>query len=274
MASNSEFQSVGNQGWPQGFANLVRKENHLWWLTRRWWVQTLIWLAFISGLLAMFIWVVPSNTEGSTGESEIPPEVKCLIFITWMSGIAPAIGVTMLGQDAILNERQSGTMAWVLTKPASRSAFMLSKLISNAFGILMTMVVFQVCSAYLLIFIATGQAFSPLHYAAMSGIIFLSLLFYLTLTLMLSTISNGRGLVIGIPLLIVLASQFIGRMLPAWLLDFLPWSLTASFGDAQASALYAAIGEPLPTWMPVITTAVWCLIFVGIAMWRLHREEF
>lgn len=112
------------------------------------------------------------------------------------------------------------------------------------------------------------------NHAVMSGIIFLSLLFYLTLTLMLSTISNGRGLVIGIPLLIVLASQFIGRMLPAWLLDFVPWNLTASFGDAQASALYAAIGQPLPTWMPVITTAVWCLIFVGIATWRLHREEF
>lgn len=274
MASNSEFQPVSNQVWLQGFANLMRKENHLWWRTRRWWVQTLIWLALISGLLAMFIWVVPSNTEGSTGESEIPPEVKCLIFVTWMSGIAPAIGVILLAQDSILSERQSGTMAWVLTKPASRSAFILSKLIPNAFGILMTMVIFQVCSAYLLIFIATGQAFSPFHYAAMSEIIFLSLLFYLTLTLMLSTISNGRGVVIGIPLLIVLASQFIGRMLPAWPLDFLPWSLTASFGDAQALALYAAIGQPLPTWMPVITTAVWCLIFIGIAMWRLHREEF
>jgi len=42
MASNSEFHPVSSQAWLQGFANLVRKENYLWWRTRRWWVQTLI----------------------------------------------------------------------------------------------------------------------------------------------------------------------------------------------------------------------------------------
>ncbi len=273
MASNSEFQPVGNQVLLQGYANLLRKENHLWWRTSRWWIQTLIWMVFIPVLLAMFIWVVPSDAASSSGQPDLPPEVKCLIFIIWMSGVAPAIGVVMLGQDAMLNERQSGTMAWVLTKPASRTSFLLSKLVSNALGISMTMVIFQFCAAYLIIFIATRTAFSPLDYLAMMGIIFLSLLFYLTLTLVLSTVSSRRGLVIGVPLLIILGATFFGEMIPPEISNFLPWNLTASTGG-EASALYAALGQPLPTWMPIFATAAWCLIFSGIALWRFHKKEF
>jgi ABC-2 type transport system permease protein len=273
MASNSEFQPVGNQAWLQGYANLFHKENYLWWRTRRWWVQTLIWLVFSSGLLAMFIWVVPSGAMDSPGETPTPPEVKCLMFFVRISGLATAIGVTLLGQDTILNERQSGTMAWVLTKPVSRLAYILSKLFSHAFGILMTMVVFQGISVYLLTFLATGKALSLPLYAAMLGILFVNLLFFLTLSIMLSTISNGRGLAIGVPLIVIFGFIFAG--LAPWLVDVMPWTLTSDVGAARpAIALSVVFGQPISTWMPVFATAVWCLIFTGIAVWRFQREEF
>ncbi len=272
MASNTEFQPLGNQSWLQGYANLFRKENYLWWQTRRWWVQTLIWLVFTTGLLAMFVWVVPSAGD-DTGEA-IPPEAKCLMYFIRILGLAPAIGVILLAQDTILNERLSGTMAWVLTKPVSRVAFLLAKLFSHAFGILMTMVVFQGVAVYILTFVATGKALSIPLYIAMLGILLLNLLFFLTLTVMLSTISNGRGLALGIPLLIIFGS-FIFVGIAPWLADVMPWNITTDIGAARpALALAVALGQPVPTWTPVIATAIWCLVFAGIAIWRFQREEF
>jgi len=273
MASNSAFHPVSSQTWLQGYANLVRKENHLWWHTKRWWVQTLIWWVMLTGLLAMFVWVVPSQGDSSS-DAQIPPEVKCLMFFIRMAGLAPTIGVVILAQDSIHNERVSGTMAWVLTKPVSRIAFLLSKLVSNAFGILMTMVVFQGISVYLLILLATGKTLSVPLYAAMLGVLLLNNLFFLTLTVMLSILSDGRGLAMGVPLLIIFGSFIFAGMAP-WLVDIMPWNLTSDFGAARpALALSVALGQTMPTWGPVIGTAAWCLIFTGIAIWRFQREEF
>ena len=273
MASNSEFQLVGSQAWLQGYRNLVRKENYFWWRTKRWWVQTLTWLVFTAGLLAMFIWVVPEQTEG-TDQTPLPPEVKCLMFFIRIMGLAPAIGVILLAQDTILNERLSGTMAWVLTKPVSRIAFLLSKLLAHAFGMLMTMVIFQGIAVYLLTLLATGTPLFIPSYVAMSGVLWLNLLYFLTLTVMLSTISNNRGLAIGIPLLIIFGS-FIFRGIAPWLVDVMPWNLTSDIGPARpALALVIALGQQIPTWMPLIATASWSLVFTGITIWRFQREEF
>ena len=80
MASNSEFQLVGNQGRLQGFTNLLRKENRLWWRTSRWWVQTLIWLAIGNGILFMVIGIAPKmeNPPGQDLNMQVPAEAGTL----------------------------------------------------------------------------------------------------------------------------------------------------------------------------------------------------
>ncbi len=189
MASNSEFQLIGNQGRLQGFANLLRKENRLWWRTSRWWVQTLIWLAIANGILFMVIGIAPKmeNPPGqdaktqaaqASGQPEQAQESLAILGLTVflkMAGIAIAIGVVVLAQDTLIGEKQSGTAAWVLSKPASRSAFILSKVISHSFGILITMAVVQGGIAYLILFLVTGKAFPVLPYAGAIGMLFLSL---------------------------------------------------------------------------------------------------
>jgi len=59
MASENNFQLLNEQGWRQGFSNMLRKESGEWWHTSRWWKQSLIWLLFVNGILAIVIWVVP-----------------------------------------------------------------------------------------------------------------------------------------------------------------------------------------------------------------------
>jgi ABC-2 type transport system permease protein len=286
MASNSEFHLVGNQGRLQGFANLLGKENRLWWRTSRWWVQTLIWLAIGNGILFMVIGIAPrmenppgqeakaAQASGESGASQQSLDLLGLTVFLKMAGIATAIGVVVLAQDALIGEKQSGTAAWVLSKPVSRGAFILSKVISHSLGILITMAVAQGGIAYLIIFLVTGKAFPIISYAGAIGMLFLSLLFWLALTIMLGTLSNMRGLAIGVPLFLILGFTLFVEIVP-WLADYMPWSLTSAVSASRpAMAVSLVLGQPIPTLMPLIASVIGYLAFTLVAILRFQKEEF
>jgi ABC-2 type transport system permease protein len=285
MASNNEFQAVGNQGEWQGFGNLFHKENQLWWGTNRWWMQILIWLAIVNGILFMVIGVAQkmenppgSNTNPQTAQTSksSPEDLEILGLTTYMkmAGVTIAIGVVILGQGSLIDEKQSGTAAWVLSKPISRLAFILSKVVSHSIGILMTMVVAQGCVAYMIIYFITKIALPILPFVGASGMLLVALLFWLTLTIMLSTLSDSRGLVIGVPLIFILGFTLFVEVFP-WINDFMPWNLTSAVSSSRpAIAISLVLGQPIPTMMPLICCLVGCLVFTMIAIWRFQKEEF
>jgi ABC-type transport system involved in multi-copper enzyme maturation permease subunit len=249
-------------GWRMGLANMLVKENRGWWRTRRWWIQCLIALFFLNFLMAMNLIVV-----GSIGNA-----VNTFLMV---AGIVAPIAATILGQDAIQGERLSGTAAWVLSKPLRRPAFILSKLIAHAVGLLATWIVLPGAVAYLE-FVVIGNVHLPVPgFAGMLGLAYLNLLFYLTLVLMLATLLQGRGPVLGITIFLVLGHMI--TPLGALLADVMPWRLLSDLGKNGAlPALggYLWQGVPLPTVTPIIVTAVWCLLFTGVALWRFRQEEF
>lgn len=288
MASNSEFLLIGNQGRLQGFGNLLRNENRLWWRSSRWWVQILIWLAIANGILFMVVGIAPKmenppgqDAKAQAAQASAHPEqaqeslaILGLTTFLKVAGMAISIGVVVLTQDTLIGEKQSGTAAWVLSKPASRGAFIFSKVISHSFGILITMAVVQGGIAYLILFLVTGKAFPVLPYAGAIGMLFLSLLFWLALTIMLSALSNMRGLAIGIPLLLILGFTLVVEFAP-WIADFMPWNLTSAVSATRpAMAVSLVLGQPIPTWMPLIATGIGCLVFTLVAIWRFQKEEF
>jgi len=61
-----------------------------------------------------------------------------------------------------------------------------------------------------------------------------------------------------------------------WILKVMPWNLLLPFGYGANGPLagYLMLGVPLPTVAPIIATAVWCVLFVGVAIWRFRQEEF
>ncbi len=64
------------------------------------------------------------------------------------AGLFPAVGVVIIMQGVVVGEKKSGTAAWVLSKPVTRPAFILSKVIANSLGVLVTMVVLPGIVAY------------------------------------------------------------------------------------------------------------------------------
>ena len=181
--------------------------------------------------------------------------------------VAPLAAIIM-GQDAILGERLSGTAAWVLSKPLRRPAFILAKLIAYGLGLLATWVVLPGAVAYLE-FAVLGKVHLPIPgFAAALGLAYLNLIFYLTLVLMLATLFQGRGPVLGIAIFVLWGWMI--TPLGVVLADVMPWRLLMDLGQTEAILQ----GQPLPTAAPIIATALWCVLFTGVAIWRMGREEF
>ena len=282
MASTSALQRVEEKGWRRGFANLLSKENGAWWRTRRWLVQSVIWLLILNGIVATVLWAVPNNAAGEAAARDANALARMMsekyttgltIFII-MCGIAPVIGAIIIGQDAIIEEKRSGTAAWVLSKPVSRIAFVLSKLIANAFGLLITAIVVQGVIAYAQISASAGRLLSIGGVLAALGLLFLNLLFYFTLTLMLGTLFDSRGPVLGIAFALLFGYQLFLGLAP-WLAQIMPWAIVTQTNlSSTPLAVTVALEQPLVSVTPILVTAVWCVLFIGVALWRFNREEF
>jgi ABC-2 type transport system permease protein len=288
MAANAELFAVREQGWQMGFANLLRKEAGAWWRTRMWIIQSLIWLAILNGMVAIMLWGVPDEAARSEAAAEAgvsldrvmetAPMRGMSIFLIF-GGIALPIAGLIVGQDALIDEKKSGTAAWVLSKPVSRPAFVLTKLIAHAFGFLVTGIVLQGVVAYLQISAAAnmaGLARPPLlGFAGALGLVYLNLLFYLTLTLMLGAFFAARGPVLGIGFGLLFGYQIFVGLANGLLAYVGPWGLVVQTPiTPNPLSLLVALGQPLPTVVPIVTTALWCVVFTVLAVWRFAREEF
>jgi ABC-2 type transport system permease protein len=204
-----------------------------------------------------------------------PPVDELLVLFAVFAGLFPAVGVVIIMQDALVGEKREGTAAWVLSKPLTRPAFVVSKIIANSAGILVTMVVVPCLLAYVIITISTQSSPNPLGYLVAMLVIFISHFFFLALTLMLGTFFDSRGPVIGIPLGILFMQQNLIGFLPAFGY-ILPWNLVIPLGNTQSLGTSLILNIPVQP-SQLINLAfivVESLIFIFIALWRFNREEF
>ncbi len=268
MASGKDLKPNKETGWQRGFKQLLARENASWWKTRRWLVQAVIFLVVINGLVAIIL-----NTSGATtgiGQNNIASGIE--IFLV-MGGLAPVIAIVAVGQDTIISEKQTGTAAWILSKPVSRPAFVLAKLIALSLGIFGTIAVIQGVVAYAQLSIANKSPLPPLNFAGGVLLLFLDFLFYITLTVMLGVLFEQRGGVIGIGLALAFGYQLFTGVAP-WLMNVMPWGIINSNGNTPSVAAAVIVGQTPASFMPVIATIAWCILFTVIALWRFQKAEF
>jgi ABC-2 type transport system permease protein len=263
MSGNSDFELVSERDWRRGFNNLLDNEFARWWKTRMWWIQSLIWVGMIGFMLATMLFGVPDFTLKDG-----------MMIYGVFGGIFPAVAVVIIMQGVLVGEKKDGTAAWVMSKPAARSAFILSKMVANSLGMLATMVVLPGVVAYVLFFIRTKAGLDPLSFLAALGVIFLNHLFYLTLTLMLGSFFNSRGPVIGIGLAFLFMQQYLIGLLPV-LRHVLPWTLVVPLNNETEAVIPALLsGQPIYSYIPIVAVSAWCILFLLICLWRFNREEF
>jgi len=253
------LRDIDAVGWRAGLSSLMGVGFGAWWKTKEWWIQALLWTAVINGSVAPVVW------------GGAPDEIDAFGLYGIMTMFA-AIAVAIIMQEAIVGEKRSGTAAWVLSKPVSRQAFMLSKLVPNAVSVVATMIAIPTAFLYLHLTVADIEVSIPLL-ALGASVAALNLLFYLTLTLMLGTLFDSAGPVIAIPLAIAFGQQLLVG-LPG-LSSVLPWALVVPTGDANTSVVGAIIaGKSISAPGAIAFTIVACVVFTAIAFWKWNRTEF
>ena len=271
MVANSELQRVVLSGWRAGLANLLRMENRAWWASRRWVMQSFLWAVVVNGLLAVMLFVLPSLVRAAGGP-EMDYVGTGLSALFKLGPIALAAGTIILVQDAIIGERQLGVTEWLLSKPVSRPAYVLSKLLAHGLGVLVILVGLQTALGYGLLWLALGKPFPlPPYLVGMAGLA-VHTLFYLALTLMMGVLASNRRALLGVSMGVLMGGMLVVQFLAMVVGKFImltPWSLPETLPVAvQGTPL------PLPIWLPIGVTALLAAVCVAVTLSRFKRLEF
>jgi ABC-2 type transport system permease protein len=252
-----------------GFANMLGKELGEWFGTRRWLWQSVIWLSIINGFIAFILFIVPiiDPAEGQV-EGAPPPDLMGLTLFFAFAVMAGSIGMIIQAQDEVIQEKQSGTAAWILSKPVARQSFILTKLLSNIIGGLIFIVALPALVALGEIYLAVGHSTPLLPFLAGAAVILLTLIFYLSLVILLGVVFEQRGPVLGVAFGVMFGGLIAAQFAPQ-VSYFLPLTM-------DKIALAVSQSQPLPGMAisQLVATAAWSILFTVVALWRFQRTEF
>ena len=264
------FKRVEEKGWRRGLGNLLQGEYSAWFKSSRWWKQLLLWFTIINGM--MFLMVI-ATFEAAKDGNEGPP---LLLMYGLFGGLMLAIGVMIIMQRVLVGEKHSGTAAWVLTKPVTRTAFVVSRLTVNSIAILLTAVIVPGVIFYITLGLFSEYGWlSPLGFAAGLLMVALHTFYWIVLVLMMGTLTESSGVVIGVPIALFFAFWMVPSLIPD-LMYISPLQLAFNPNSENTVPLAVSFmtGEPVFSWLPLISTVVCSVIFIAVAIWRFNRQEF
>ena len=271
MSANTELNRVKEWAWMRGFANLYQKESQAWWSTKRWWINGLLWLGLVAGMLVAMLFIVPpffAALGQTTMVADNGGMVKMGLHTFYTVGtLAITIGVIVLCQDLIIGEKQTGLTEYLLANPVQRKAYVLAKLCASLVAVLLLLVALPGAAAYVVISLGAGGPLPLLPYLAGIGLLVLHSLFYLTLTIMLGVFFSSRSPILGIPFGILFIGMFFGFLKP---LMYIGPSMLTGYAEVIAGSV------PLPPgllWPPLLATALWCVVFTCAAIIKFERTE-
>ncbi len=264
------FKRVEEKGWRRGLGNLLQGEYSAWFKSSRWWKQLLLWFAIINGM--MFLMVI-ATTEAAKDGNEGPP---LLLMYGLFGGLMLAVGVMIIMQRVLVGEKHSGTAAWVLSKPVTRTAFVVSRLTVNSIAILLTSVIVPGVIFYITLGLFSEYGWlSPLGFAAGLLMVALHTFYWIALVLMMGTLSESSAAVIGVPMALFFAFWMVPSLIPD-LMYISPLQLAFNPNSENTVPLAVSFmtGEPVFSWLPLISTVVFSIIFIVVAIARFNRQEF
>ena len=249
---------------------LVRKELLESWRTYRLPVVAGLFLVvgLSSPLLAKFLPEIIKAAGGDQlGGLTVPTPVAADAVAQLWKNLAQfgAFAAIILAMGAVATERDRGTAAFVLSKTASRGAFLWAKVV--AIGAVLGLAVALAASVA---WIYTTVLFEPgpiAGWVAMALLAWLGIAAWAAITFLGSTVTGSAAAAAGLGFLALLVLSIasaipnVGRFLPGGLAD---------------PALALAIGAPVDVGdvlVPVVSTVVLIAAALGAAAWSFRRQE-
>ena len=250
------------------FLVLLRKELLESWRTRRLPVVLLLFVAIglISPLTARYLPEILELALGDELDVPIPPSTVADAVYQLQNNFAQFGGLTaiVLAMGLVATEKDRGTAAFVLVKPASRGAFLGAKL--TALGIVMAL---AIAVATVLGWAYTAILFEPLPapgWAAMAILAWLALMAWGSITFLASAVTGsamaaaGVGIAALLGLSLLAAIPPVGRWLPSGL---------------DPSSLALATGMPVVS-EDLISALIGTIALIalgGVGAWLAFRRQ-
>jgi ABC-2 type transport system permease protein len=252
----------------RGFGPLLRKELLEQWRTRRVIVVAVVFVALGIGspFLARYTAELIQALGGAPFEIEVPEPTVADAVTQFLRNLGQAGILTsvLLAMGSVATEKERGTAALILSKPAARGAYLAAKLVAIggtlAIGLLLAAVAGYAYTGFLFEAPPIGG------WLGMSALLFLSLLSYAALTFLGSTLTRSviAAAAIGIGGMIVLA---IVATIPT-IAPYLPAGLS---GEPAASL---ALGtDPGPLLGPVLANLALTGGLAGLAWIAFRHQE-
>jgi ABC-2 type transport system permease protein len=224
------------------------------------------WSVLLGGATALLLGVLHENGDQALG----------LVFGFGLS--LQALAVIVLGSAQVLGERQSGLAAWLLSKPASRAAYIIAKAVSDGLAVAATVVLvpFAVVLAVAVALTGRQDAWLP-GFALALPVVLLALLFWHSFALLLSVVAGSRLVAVAVPAALllfgsaafVLAGAAPRDPLRAGVVLLAPWS-------SQNSVLPLLQGSwrlSATTLVPLVAAAGWTLLDYAVAVVAMRRLD-
>jgi ABC-type transport system involved in multi-copper enzyme maturation, permease component len=250
-----------------GLGTLLRKELLEQWRTRRLLVVAIVFTAFGIGspFLARYTPELVKALAGDQFHIVVPPPTARDAVDQFLKNLGQAGVLTaiLLAMGSVANEKERGTAALLLTKPASRAAFLLAKLLAIGATLLISLLLAAIGGyAY------TAFLFEALPiggWAGMAGLLLLSLLVYTSLTFLGSVLSHSSLAAAGIG---------IGAMIVVATISILPTVGPYMPGGLSGAGLAIAMGrDPGGVIGPVLVNLAGVAALFGLAWLAFRRQE-
>ena len=250
-----------------GLSALIRKDITEWVRGQRAWVVFTITTLFMV-LTAANAWIVtqlrllvpPDGNPPAAPETMEPLANLGAAIGTQIFVLAAIFAVASL----IVRERENGTLAWVASKPVSRSSIWLSKWVAASGMLALAAVLAPIMVTLAVVSVLYGlPAIVPVLVVTVGATA--TAIFYAAFGLAAGTILPGQPAVVAAGFAIFALAPIVGGLFPLPIAPFLP---TAILEWSMGVASGADVG-----WVTPIAFVVWTAAIVGLAVRQMRRIE-
>lgn len=251
-----------------GFGPLLGKELLEQWRTKRLLVVAIVFVALAIGsaYLARYTAELVQALGGVPFEIDFPTPTTADAVTQFLKNLGQAgiLTAILLAMGSVATEKERGTAALILSKPASRGAFLAAKLVAIGTTLAVSLALASVTG-----YVYTALLFEPpdaFGWAAMTGLLLLALLAYAALTFLGSALTRSAVAAAGIGIAGLVAVGIVSA-LPS----VAPYTPAGISGEpAMALALG---GDPGPLLGPLVVNVAFVLVVAALAWLVFRRQE-
>lgn len=253
---------TNTEPWYAGTKNLISRELRYERSAMYWIQQLLIWTFLANGFVVLFL-SLPADMLAEV--LPLPQDTFSLLMFFNMLVLLFSIFIPVLLQGIVIDEKLSGTAAWILSKPVSKKAYLLSKLTAGILAIMGVSVVIQGVIAYG-VFIAYGYTLNIPGFLMNLGLTGILVAYIASLTVMVGTLTTSRGKVLAVAVGLTLGSQIVARFFPL-VVFLIPCGLPlAGLGLVTGDSVFGL------EWM-LLSASIQIVMFVLISLFVFDRTE-